>query len=136
MGDTALNLIKPLMCKHRVTKFVTLDTSFWSLKLDEELLATRTQGGGKGADVICLARADKAEGNSTHMGSFMGALTSSSASSFLDACEKQTNMVRLKVTPKIKARPSKPKKVTVNPPPPPSRPKPPTPRPPEKKTGN
>merc|ERR1712048_865616 len=72
----------------------------------------------------------------THMGSFMGALTSSSASSFLDACEKQTNMVRLKVTPKIKARPSKPKKVTVNPPPPPSRPKPPTPRPPEKKTGN
>eukprot|EP00971_Amphidinium_carterae_P193981 3848841-Amphidinium_carterae.1 len=39
--DTALNVFRPLLTQHRGVKVVTLDTSFWRLKLDEDFLETR-----------------------------------------------------------------------------------------------
>jgi hypothetical protein len=129
--DTAMNLIKPLMEKHRMLKIVTLDTSFWSLKLDDEVLKRRPPQvkGSYRADVLCLAREEGAKGNATHRGDFLKELDSRSLSSFFTACQKQEDLVKIGVSPKIKAKPSKPKTVKVPPPPPPPR-KSPSPTPP------
>merc|ERR1712039_377968 len=67
--------------------------------------------------------------NGTHSGNFLHEPDSSSASSFFTACEKRENLVAIGVKPRIVARPSKPKKVTVPPPsPPPKKAAPPPPR--------
>lgn len=128
--DTAVNLLKPLHEKHRVLNIVTLDTSFWRLKLDDGILQTRRKD--KSADILCLARHDGGkDGNSTHSGSFMQSLTKSAASEFLQACEDRKDLVKVNVSPRISAKSSKPKTVTV--PPTTSRPKkPPAPAPPPK----
>jgi len=114
--DTALNVLKPLQESNRGVKMVTLDTSFWQLKLSPEVMATRTAKEGRGADVLCLAREDSG-GNTTHVGRFLQSIDSSSATTFLAACAQQENLVKLNATPKIKARPTKPKKVSAPPPP-------------------
>merc|ERR1712039_634203 len=127
--DYALNIFKPLLKKHRAIKIVTLDTSFWQLKLDDAVLATRQKSKEKRAEVLCLARPDAtSEDNSMHRGLFLQDLDSSSASAFVNNCNKQTALVPLKTKPTIKARSSKPKVVT------PPRPRPrtaprPTPKP-------
>jgi len=116
--DTALNVLKPLQESNRGVKMVTLDTSFWQLKLGPEVMATRTAKEGRGADVLCLAREDSVSGgNTTHAGRFLQSFDSSSASTFLTACAQQADLVKLSVVPQIKARPSKPKKVSAPPPP-------------------
>jgi len=123
--DTALNVLKPLQDSNRGVKMVTLDTSFWQLKLGPEVMTTRTVKEGGGADVLCLAREDSGSGgNTSHVGRFLQSLDSSSASTFLSACVQQADLVKLSVAPQIKARPSKAKKV--------SPPSPPRPRPREK----
>ncbi|CAE7776776.1 SYP42 [Symbiodinium sp. CCMP2592] len=108
--DTALNVLRPLQEKFRSLKVVSLDTSFWQLKLEESLLATRSKEKG-GADVLCLTR-DDSTGNATYGGLFMQSMDASSATSFLQACADQQS-APLKSMPRIKARPSKPKKVTA-----------------------
>eukprot|EP00928_Gymnodinium_smaydae_P100153 TRINITY_DN975_c0_g5_i1.p1 TRINITY_DN975_c0_g5~~TRINITY_DN975_c0_g5_i1.p1 ORF type:complete len:444 (+),score=92.37 TRINITY_DN975_c0_g5_i1:190-1521(+) len=128
--ETALNLVRPLLEQHRRVKFVTLDTAFWQLKLDEKLLKTRPGGDGKqkGADVICLVRDDSAskDSNASHSAAFLPQLTSSAMSSFVKNCESRgEGLVPIPAAPKLQARPSKPKKVT----PPRPRPRPPAPRP-------
>jgi len=112
-------------------KIVTLDTSFWSLKLDEAVLKRRVPQvkGDYKADVLCLARIDGGKGNNTHQGDFLQSLDSSSASSFLTACEKQQDLVKIGVPPRIKAKSSKPKKVKAPPAPIPRRRTTPAPRP-------
>lgn len=118
--DAALNVLKPLHERHRGIKIVTLDTSFWQLKLDDGVLSTRpaaSNGGGRGADVFCLAREEGGGGsNATHSGRFLQAFDATSTSAFLTDCEQQTDLVKLHVMPKIKARPPKPPKVVVPPP--------------------
>jgi len=128
--DTALNLIRPIIENHRGTKFVTVDTSFWQLKLDEEVLKTRPgkEGSQKTADVLCLARRDDAKGNTTHSGTFLQQLTASGMSAFVKACESRSSLAAINVPPRIQARPTKAKKVTPpkhrDPTPPPPRPRP------------
>lgn len=125
--DNALSVIRPLMESHRTTRVVTLDTSFWSLKLDDEVLKRRPRQvkGSYRADVLCLSRDEGgSKSNGTHSGNFLGELDSGSASSFLTACEQREDLVKIGVPPRIKAKPSKPKKVKVPPPPPPPRPAP------------
>lgn len=113
--DTAVTLLRPMLEKHRAVKVVTLDTSFWQLKLDEGVMATRApkdKGQQKGADILCLARKDgNHSANDTHIGRFLQDADSSSAAAFLTACEQQTDLVAIGVAPRIKARPSKPPKV-------------------------
>jgi|Transcript_83025 hypothetical protein len=116
--DAALNVIKPLMESNRALKIVTLDTSFWALKLDDGVLKTRPkqEKGSYRADVLCLARNEiPKEGNGTHSGAFLQDLDSRSASQFLADCGQRSDLVKIGVPPKIKARPSKPKTVTVPP---------------------
>jgi len=130
--DSALKIIRPLMESHRSLSVVTLDTSFWSLKLDEEVLKRRPPQvkGSYRADVLCLNRDDGAKGNNTHHGDFLQELDSRSASSFMTACEKREDLVKIGVPPRIKAKSKKPKKVNVPPPPKPPRKAPaPPPRP-------
>jgi len=131
--DSALSIIRPLMQSHRALRIVTLDTSFWSLKLDDKVIKRRPPQvkGSYRADVLCLSREEGAHGNATHRGDFLQELDHRSASSFLTACLKQENLVKIGVPPRIKARPSKPKKVTANrrPPPPPPRKAPSPPKP-------
>eukprot|EP00929_Paragymnodinium_shiwhaense_P008337 TRINITY_DN112289_c0_g1_i1.p1 TRINITY_DN112289_c0_g1~~TRINITY_DN112289_c0_g1_i1.p1 ORF type:complete len:434 (+),score=153.17 TRINITY_DN112289_c0_g1_i1:189-1490(+) len=125
--DTALNVIKPLIENHRGTKFVTIDTAFWQLKLDEKLLQTRaSKEASKGADVLCLARDEPkaAGGNATYSGTFLKDLSASAVSSFVKACESRSGLVETAAAPKFSARKTKPKKVK------PPTPRPPTPRPP------
>merc|ERR1711972_24084 len=132
--DTALNVIRPLIESHRRVSIVTLDTSFWQLKLDDGVMKTRPpkEKGGR-ADVLCLSRDEGSKKrNGTHSGNFLHELDSSSASSFFTACEKRENLVAIGVKPRIVARPSKPKKVTVPPPSPPPKKAPPPPPPPRK----
>mmetsp|Transcript_96172 Transcript_96172/g.206351 ORF Transcript_96172/g.206351 Transcript_96172/m.206351 type:complete len:439 (+) Transcript_96172:46-1362(+) len=131
--DTALTVLRPLLESHRAVKVVTLDTSFWQLKLDDVLLNTRpaSSKGGKGVDVLCLAREEGARGgNATYRGSFLQSLDASSASAFLSACDKQADLIKIPVAPKINARPSKPKKAAPAPSPGPRpAPSPPSPKP-------
>lgn len=108
--DTALNVLRPLQEKFRSLKVVSLDTSFWQLKLEESIIATRSKEKG-GADVLCLTR-DDSTGNATYGGLFMQSMDASSVTSFLQACADQQS-APLKSMPRIKARPSKPKKVTA-----------------------
>jgi len=116
--DQALTIIRPLMESQRAVKVVTLDTSFWSLKLDDEVMKRRPPQvrGSYRADVLCLARVEGAKGNSTHRGDFLQELDSSYASVFFKACEKQEDLVKIGVPPRIKAKPSKPAKVVKAPP--------------------
>lgn len=131
--DFALKLFKPLQATHRAARIVTLDTAFWQLKLGDAVMETRgAKAKGKGADVLCLSR-DSAEGNATHSGVFLQDLDATSAESFMQACEVRSGLVKLEATPRIKARPSKPRKVTPpspsprpSPPPPASKPREPT----------
>jgi hypothetical protein len=112
--DTAMNLLKPFVEKHRTIKFVTLDTSFWQLKLDEGILSTRPgreEEKQRGADVMCLARDEGSSGNATFSGTFMQQLTASAAASFIKACADRVDLVQMPAAPKISARPSKPKVV-------------------------
>ena len=109
--DTATNVLKPLHSSFRALQMVTLDTSFWQLKLEEALMATRNKDKG-GADVLCLTREDVPGGNSSYGGFFLQSLEAGSAKVFLQACLDHSSPVALKASPKIKARPSKPKKVT------------------------
>lgn len=115
--DEALTIIRPLMESHRAVKVVTLDTSFWSLKLDDEVLKRKPPRikGSYRADVLCLARMDGTKGNTTHSGDFLTELDSSYASAFFTACEKQEDLVKIGVPPRIKAKASKPKKVHAPP---------------------
>ncbi|CAK9068639.1 unnamed protein product [Durusdinium trenchii] len=123
--DTAMNVVKPLQEKFRALKVVTLDTAFWQLKLEESLMRTRSKE-RHGADVMCLTREDVPGGNSTFGGAFLWSLDSSSAQAFMQNCVDHRDMVPLKSSPKIKARPSpKPKTVVPDAPKPkPSKPKP------------
>lgn len=133
----ALDVLTPLQESHRAVKIVTLDTSFWQLKLDETVMKTKVPG-QTGAAVLCLAKREGgAEGNATHVGRFLSELDSTIASNFLTMCETQKELVLLNVTPSIRARPTKPKKVKARPPPRPRpRPRPrPAPSPPKKKVG-
>ena len=109
--DTATNVLKPLHSSFRALQMVTLDTSFWQLKLEDGLMATRNKEKG-GADVLCLTREDVPGGNSSYGGFFLQSLDAGSAKVFLQACLDHSSPVALKASPKIKARPSKPKKVT------------------------
>lgn len=111
--DTAMNVLRPLLDSFRTLKLVTLDTAFWQLKLEDNLLATRTQKGG--ADVLCLSRDDVAGGNATYSGSFLQNLDSSSGEAFFKDCMEQKNLVHLKGPPRINARPSKPRVVSPEP---------------------
>jgi len=128
--DTAMNLITPILEKHRGTKFVTVDTAFWQLKLHENLLKTRPAKEGskenKGADVLCLAKDEAKEsgGNATYSGTFLKDLSANAMSSFVQACESRTGLAEMPEAPKLSARKTKPKKVK------PPTPRPPTPRPP------
>lgn len=132
--DTALNLVRPHLESHRALKVVTLDTSFWQLKLDKGVLATRPSI-KEGADVLCLSRKESGgtgkNRSIAYSGKFLGALTSSSTSALMGDCDRQSGLVQMEAAPKIKARPSKPKKVKASPPPVP-RPSP-SPSPPPKK---
>jgi len=114
--DTALNLVRPNLERYRALKVVTLDTSFWQLKLDKGILATRPSI-REGADVLCLSRTEGGGKNrsAAYSGKFMGALTSSGTSALMGDCDRQSGLVRMEATPKIKARPSKPKKVKASP---------------------
>jgi len=105
--DHALNLFRPLQKSHRAVKIVTLDTSFWQVKLDDEFLKRRS--GRKVGEVLCLSRVDGGSGNLTHRGSFIQDLDAGSASAFVKACEAREGLMDMELTPKIKARPSKPK---------------------------
>mmetsp|Transcript_172170 Transcript_172170/g.551878 ORF Transcript_172170/g.551878 Transcript_172170/m.551878 type:complete len:436 (-) Transcript_172170:39-1346(-) len=129
--DFALGIVRPLLETHRATKVVTLDTSFWQMKLSDGVLATRSaKDKGKGAEVLCLARDEGGiDGNTTHSGAFLQDLDASTAAAFLTACEARSDLVRLDAVPRINARPSKPKKVT-----PPSPSPSPSPQPPASKT--
>lgn len=126
--ETALNVLRPLQTKHRAVKIVTLDTSFWELKLDEGVLQTRPPKQQGGAAILCLAR-DEMDGNATYSGRFLHGLDAGSATSFITACDQRADLVRIGLKPRIKARSSKPKKVKAKPPP---RPKTPPPTPPKK----
>eukprot|EP00438_Fugacium_kawagutii_P036658 Skav236019 [mRNA] locus=scaffold1524:21654:23362:- [translate_table: standard] len=117
--DTATNVLKPLQSKFRSVQMVTVDTSFWQLKLEEGVVATRNKRSG-GADVLCLVRDDVPGGNSTFGGTFLDALDAGSAKVFLQSCLDHSGQVPMKKSPKIKARPSKPKKVTAPSPKPPA----------------
>lgn len=132
--DTAVKLLRPLLERHRAVKVVTLDTSFWQLKLDDSVMATRPAKakGQKSADIICLARKEgNFSANETYVGRFLDSLDASSAGSLLAACAKQEGLVPIGVAPRIKTRPSKPAKVVT---PEPWRPSAdPTPRPPPPK---
>ena len=132
--DTATNVLKPLHSSYRALQMVTLDTSFWQLKLEEGLMASRNKGGG--ADVLCLTRADVPGGNSSFGGFFLQSLDAGSAKVFLKACLDHSSPVSLKASPKIKARPSKPKKVTPKPRSPSPRPPKPVPSPQRKAKGS
>lgn len=135
--DTATTLLKPLQESHRGVQVVTLDTSFWQLKLDPVLMATRPGAGGEGskrADILCLGRKD-GSANATYLGRFLDSLDSSAASDLMTACGQQSGLVEMKEAPKIKARPAKPKKAAPTTPRPAApRPSPPAARPKEKKT--
>lgn len=137
--DAALNIFRPMAEKYRAARIVTLDTSFWQLKLDEKVLATRaSKAKVKSAEVLCLAREEGGaaeKGNSTHSGIFLGELDASSAHTFMKACEARADLVQLDKTPRINARPSKPKKVQAPAPAPRPRP-PPSPKPREADKGN
>lgn len=114
--DAALNILRPLLESHRAVKVVTLDTSFWQLKLDDGVMATRPakEKGQKSADVLCLARREtEASANETHVGRFLDSLDAYSAGSFLAACAKQEGLVPIGVPPRIKTRPPKPAKVVT-----------------------
>jgi len=131
--DTALGMIKPLIESHRAMRVVTLDTSFWQLKLDDALLKARPPKPPKGsgrADVVCFTRDDGDENSTTHRAAFLQDLDSSSISSFLTACDRREGLVEVTKPPKIQARPTKPKVVT---PPPINRAPKPSPPPPVKK---
>jgi len=129
--DAALTMFRPLAEKNRAARIVTLDTSFWQLKLDDSVLATRSsKAKGKSAEVLCLAREEGGaaeKGNSTHSGTFMGELDAAGAQAFMKACEARKDLVKLEKTPRINARPSKPKKVAAPTPSPSPRPRPPPP---------
>lgn len=117
--DTAMNVLKPLHQSFRSLQMVSLDTAFWQLKLEDGLMATRNKEKG-GADVLCLTREDGGK-NSSFGGFFLGYLDSGSVKVFLQACADHSGLVPLKASPKIKARPSKPKKVTPQRPPKPAK---------------
>jgi len=132
--DTALNIVRPLQTQFRAIKVVTLDTSFWQLKLNDTVLQTRPSDKKGSADVLCLAKDDTGSGgNASYKGVFLQSLDDSSASAFFQACEKRVELVPIGSTaPRINARPSKPKKAQPaplrnpqpTPPPSPSREKP------------
>merc|ERR1719203_2360546 len=114
--DAAVTLLRPLLERHRAVKVVTLDTSFWQLKLDDAVMATRPakEKGQKSADILCLARKEgNLSANETHVGRFLDSLDASSAGSLLAACAKQEGLVPIGVAPRIKTRPSKPAKVVT-----------------------
>lgn len=115
--ETATTLFRPLLASHRAVKVVTLDTSAWQLKLDDRVLATRSgRDGGGGADVVCLARDDGADGgNATYSGIFLSHLTSHAVSAFFDDCEARTGLIPMPSMPKVKARERKAKVVTPEP---------------------
>lgn len=120
---------KALLEKYRAARVVTLDTSFWQLKLGDAIMTTRAPKGkkGKSAEVVCLSRDEgkKEKGNATHSGTFLQELDASEVDAFMQACLAREGLVQLEKPPKINARPSKPKKVTAAPPSP--RPSPPPP---------
>jgi hypothetical protein len=135
---TAMNLLTPLVEKNRNIKFVTLDTSFWQLKLDESILKTRPGREGekqKGADVLCLARdeSEMAGGNNTFSGTFLQQLTANAAGSFVSACGSRTDLVQMPGPPKLSARQRKPKVIKASSPPSKSSRPAPRPPPPRKK---
>jgi len=121
---------KAFLERHRGSRIVTLDTTFWQLKLGDAVMKTRVAQGkkGKSAEVICLSRdeGDQKKANSTHSGMFLGELDEDALDGFIQACENREGVVQLEKPPKINARPSKPKKVKA-PPPPRPRPRPPPP---------
>lgn len=129
--DAALAIFKPLAEAHRATRFVTVDTSFWQLKLGDAVLKARPakeKGKVTRADVVCLVRTG--EGKAANFsGTFLQDLDISSSKSFVTACEARESLVPLDIKPKIQARPQKPKVVT---PPPRARDPPPPPKPKEK----
>lgn len=140
--DTAMNLLRPLVDKHRNIKFVTVDTTVFQLKLDEGLLRTRPvrpEGKQKGADVLCLAReeGDAAKKlNATHSGTFIESLTANSVASFIQACESRTDLVPVPEPPKLSVRQKKAKVIKPDAPGrarPTPRPRPPPPPPRGKK---
>lgn len=113
--------------KYRATRVVTLDTSFWQLKLGDAVMKTRASKDskkGKGAEVVCLSRDEgkKGKGNATHSGTFLHELDAWAVDMFMQACQSREGLVQLELPPKINARPTKPKKVQA---PPPPRPRPP-----------
>lgn len=129
--EAALNVLRPLLEQYRAAKVVTLDTSFWQLKLDDRVVASRRgQGQGKRAEVLCLAREDASASsgsNATHSGAFLQDLDRWSASAFLKACVQREGLVPMESTPRIKARPAKKVVPTAMPPSP--RPTPPASKP-------
>lgn len=110
--EKALNVFKPLLDNHRGVKVVTLDTSFWALKLGDAVLKRRPKiNTMEAVDVMCIARpeghTDRGP-NETHSGTFLQkALDASSASSFMTACDKHQDLVVWGVEPKIAAKTKK-----------------------------
>eukprot|EP00933_Yihiella_yeosuensis_P021165 TRINITY_DN16820_c0_g1_i1.p1 TRINITY_DN16820_c0_g1~~TRINITY_DN16820_c0_g1_i1.p1 ORF type:complete len:408 (+),score=87.82 TRINITY_DN16820_c0_g1_i1:79-1302(+) len=135
----AKNVIKGLQEQHRTLKVVLLDTSFWALKLEEQLLASR-KGKSSGATLVCLTRKAPEDGgkNTTFAGSLLTDVDASSAATFFKNCADQKDQVPLKAAPKISARSRKEKAKVVtpeawrDPSPPPSKRTKPAPPPPEK----
>lgn len=139
--DAAKKVMEPLLPEFRSMRVVSVDTSFWQVKLEDNLLAVRPQTEGKKKDrveVFCLARG---EGNSTFGGFYHeDELSAGGLRSFMNSCknagtELPEQFVETKGSPKIMARPTKPKVVTPEPYKDKSRPSPsPKPKaPPEKK---
>jgi len=113
--NTALNLVTPLLPKHRTVKVVSLDTQFWMMKLQKEFVATRPEG-EKGADIVCLVREDGPGKNATFRGAFLQNLEN--LDPFMAACldrDPKLNLMQLEGVPEIKARPSKPKVIKAPP---------------------
>mmetsp|Transcript_48402 Transcript_48402/g.128176 ORF Transcript_48402/g.128176 Transcript_48402/m.128176 type:complete len:389 (-) Transcript_48402:123-1289(-) len=111
--DEAVEVIKPLLEKTRLVRLVTLDTAFWSLKLDKEVLQKRPRKQYGQADVLCLARKEAvSEDGMTHEVAFLQNTDSDSAVlAFLTGCARKGDLdfVTIPSTPSIKARPSKKK---------------------------
>lgn len=104
--DGALEDLKPLLEEHRSVRAVTLDTDFWSLRLERSLAAKRPE---RDVVLLCLVRKEGTLQTDTafvHGGAFHeGPASGRAASAFLAGCgHRSLDFVDLEGIPQIKAR--------------------------------
>lgn len=127
LDKTFKKQIKDLMPEARGLRVITIDTSYWQLKLDESITNTRPKGQKKGvASVMCISKRapqDSEESDKVYVAGFLKGDPEDIVDlrAFMQECRAPTHEYGLVDVDEVPTLARKQKKVKPSPPPPPAK---------------